>query len=111
MFKSLPQEVPAETEMDRDDLAVVVLHPLRPHAPPADHELATGDGPEVGEVAHSEVGEAVIIATDEEAHGTVLTAEGVVLDDVIKATIELGNVDGLVVYRVAYSPVDLADLV
>ena len=45
--KSLPQEVPAESQVDSDDLAVVVLHLLAPHAPPADDELAAGVGPQV----------------------------------------------------------------
>ena len=79
--------------MDRDDLAVVVLHPLRPHAPPADDELAAGDGAEVHQAAHCEVGQAVVVLRDEEAHGAVLAAEGIVLSDVVEAAGELSHVD------------------
>ena len=108
--KILPQEVPTETEVDSDDLAVVVLHVLRPHAPPADDELAAGDGPEVHQGPHGEVGQAVVVLRDEEAHGAVLTAEGIVLSDVVEATGELCHVDSFEVERVVRPSVGLADL-
>ena len=108
--KILPQEVPAETQMDCDDLPVVVLNHLAPHAPPADDELAAGAGPEVHQAAHGEVGQAVVVLRNEEAHGAVLPTEGVVLGDVVKAAGELRHVDGLEMQRVVRSCVGLADL-
>lgn len=108
--KTLPQEVPAETEVDCDDLPVVVLNPLTPHAPPADDELAAGAGPEVDQAAHGEVGQAVVVLRDEEAHGAVLPPEGIVLGDVVEATGELRHVDGLEMQRVVRPSVGLAHL-
>ena len=96
--------------MDSDDLAVVVLHVLRPHAPPADDELAAGAGPEVHQAAHGEVGQTVVVLRDEEAHGAVLPPEGIVLGDVVEAAGELGHVDGLEMQRVFRSGVGLAHL-
>ena len=96
--------------MDGDDLAVVVLHHLAHHAPPADDELAAGGGPEVDQAVHREVGQAVVVLRDEEAHGAVLPPEGIVLGDVVEAAGELGHVDGLEMQRVVRSCVGLAHL-
>ena len=96
--------------MDSDDLAVVVLHVLRPHAPPADDELAAGAGPEVHQVPHGQVGQAVVVLGDEEAHGAVLTAEGIVLSDVVEAAGELCHVDSFEVERVLRPSVGLTHL-
>ena len=96
--------------MDSDDLAVVVLHHLRPHAPSADHELAAGGGPEVHQGPHGEVGQAVVVLGDEEAHGAVLPAEGIVLSDVVEAAGELCHVDRFEVERVVRPGVGLAHL-
>ena len=96
--------------MDGDDLPVVVLNHLAPHAPPADDELAAGAGPEVHQGPHGEVGQAVVVLRDEEAHGAVLPPEGIVLGDVVEAAGELGHVDGLEMQRVVSSSVGLAHL-
>ena len=96
--------------MDSDDLAVVVLHVLRPHAPPADDELAAGAGPEVHQFPHGEVGQAVVVLGDEEAHGAVLTAEGIVLSDVVEAAGELCHVDSFEMERVFRPSVGLTHL-
>ena len=96
--------------MDGDDLAVVVLHHLAPHAPPADDELAASDGPEVHQGPHGEVGQAVVILRDEEAHCTVLASEGIVLSDVVEAAGELCHVDSFEMERVFRPSVGLTHL-
>ena len=107
LVRSLPQEVPAESHVDGDDLAVVVLHHLAHHAPPADDELAAGGGPEVDQAVHRQVGQAVVVLRDEEAHVAVLPPEGIVLSDVVKPAGELCHVDSLEMERVVRSRVGL----
>ena len=59
--------------------------------------------------ADSEVGQAVVVLGDEEAHGAVLAAEGVVLDDDVEATGELGHVEGFEVDGVVDTTIGLTD--
>ena len=47
--------------------------------------------------------------SDEETHAAVLTAEGIILDDVVEATSELGHVESFEMYRIFNSAVGLAD--
>ena len=96
--------------MDSDDLAVVVLHHLAHHAPPADDELAAGGRPEVHQAVHREVGQAVVVLRDEEAHVAVLPPEGIVLSDVVEAAGELCHVDSFEMERVFRPSVGLAHL-
>ena len=60
--------------------------------------------------ADSEVGQAVVVLGDEEAHGAVLTAEGIVDGDVVESTAELRHIDSFEVKRVFLSSVRFADL-
>ena len=63
----------------------------------------------VGEVPDGEVGQTVVILGDEEAHGAVLAAEWVVLDDDVEATGELGHVEGFEVDGVVDTTIGLTD--
>ena len=102
-----PEEVPREAEVDRDDLAIVVLEVARLHGPAADQILSAAAGPEISEVSQAQVGQGVVVLRYEETQSAVLTSERIVLYDVVKATRETGHVDSFEMYRVINSAVGL----